>query len=732
VVLVAEKHRELARVYEDIRRGRWGSSIRGLIAAAGGAGFPLDLEELRVFAERIGERRYAICPDWIVSCIALVGRGYPHASLLDPQAGLGSLAAPLARKLHAKRVVAVCRRSEEYRVAPLLNTDAGIEWVQSDPVRYLEEIDEQFDLIATCLAPCDPGADDVLAAAIAHLRDEGTAVVILEEEPEIRAIADRLARLKLHVDSLLSIPGGLVVIAGKRPADRLFVGEMGPDQSSQDILAKNILLRRSGKAPELGVLLDAPTDQGVREVILQQSIEERGRDGGFEVVAFRSIAREMHAYTPDAGFPAREDAVYLPRAAALPVVRSVHETAAPERYVQVVLDPAVSTAYVARFFTTPLGDDLLRLYELASVRRSYLAMLADAPFLLPPPDVRKRVLEVAVSLQQARSRLDSLDADLWTHPFAAESIGKEIAGWVREDEFERWMESLPFPIASILWAYRAETSDEHCVDHLFNLFEALGEFVALLMLSALGPLCVERGVDLLEDNPYFRDSYRYATFRAWNVLGRRLAHHTRSLLSRPATRSVCLAQFGNPDLAFLDMIASKRLFAVLDEAADLRNLWKAHGGTVGPGEHTGRRKALEDCLQRVQAIIGERFDTVQLLAPETSSYHEGIFCYDAQSLTGSRMTFRRVKVETAVPMDSRKIYLLSKGQKKPVEILPLLKIMEVPEVPARACYFYNRIEGEQVRWISYHFEGEAEVLRPDGEVIDVLSSLGLIEQEREG
>jgi hypothetical protein len=724
------KQGELARVYEDIRRGKGGSSIRDLIEAHRGAELPLDLEELRVFAERLEERRYAICPDWIVSCIALIGRGYPHASLLDPQAGLGSLAAPLARKLPANRVVAVCRRSEEYRLAPLLNAEAGIEWVESDPVRYLEKTDERFDLIATILSPRDPGAEEVLGAAIARLRDEGAVVILLEEDTEIRAIADRFARLQLHIDSLLSIPGGLVTIAKRRPAKRIFVGEMSPDQGSQDILARNILLRRSGKGPELGVLLDAPTDRRVGEVILWQSIEERGREGGFEVVPIRAIAREIHAYFPDAGFPAREHAVYLPRTATLPVVRSSTGMAAPEGYVQVVLREDVSPAYVALFFGTALGGDLLRLYELASARRSYLEMLDDAPFLLPPADVTEEVLEVAASLQEARSQLDSLEENLWAHPFAAESIEKEIAGLFREDRFERWMESLPFPIASILWAYRAETSDEHCVDHLFNLFEALGEFVALIMLSALGPLCVERGVDLLEDNPYFRDSYRYATFRAWNVLGRRLAHHTRSLLSRPATRSVCFAQFGDPDPAFLDMISSKRLFAVLDEVADLRNLWKAHGGTVGPGEHARRREALEECLQRVRGIIGDRFGTVQLLAPETSSYREGIFCYDAQSLTGSRITFRRVKVETAVPMDSEKIYLLSRGRKNPVEILPLLKIMEAPEIPARACYFYNRIEGDQVRWISYHFEGEAEVLRPDGEVIDVLSSLGLIERER--
>lgn len=726
------QHDALARVYEEVRRGRREASPRGLFAAAGDGAPPPDLADLQALAGLIGEGRYAICPDWIVSFLALVAREHPHASLLDPQAGLGSVAAPLGRKLQAKRAVAVCGSGEDARLAPILNGGAGVEWVASDSLRYLGETKEQFDIVATCLSPRRPDDGEVLDAAVALLGEEGIALLVLEEEPAVDAIADRLARMGMHADSLLSIPGGMVVVAGKQPAGRILAGVLGPDQGAQDILARNIALRRSGKGPELGVLLDAPVNRGVREVVLHRAVVERAGDGGFEVVPLRAVAREVHEPPAGAGFPPSDNAVYLPRTASLPVVQSPHEAAPADVYVQVVLDPAVSAAYVARFFGTDHGCDLLRLYELAGVRGGFRETILDLPFPLPPAEIRAAVLEVDAALQEAQKHLSFLEQDLWAHPFAAEEIGRKVAALAGGEEFEWWVESLPFPVASILWAYRAETGDEHRVDHLFNFFEALGEFVALIMLSALGPLCVERGVDLLEDNPYFRDSYRYATFRAWTVLGRRLARHTRSLLSRPDARSVCLEAFGNPDPDFLDMISSKRLFAVLDEAADLRNLWKAHGGMVGPGEHARRRAALEECLYRVQSVIGDHFGAVQLLAPEASTFHEGTFRYEAQALTGSHLAFRHVAVETTVPMDAGRIYLLSRGQTTPVELLPLLRIMEVPEIPARACYFYNRIEGETIRWVSYHFGGEAEVIRPDDGVVDILSSLGLIEPDGEG
>jgi len=49
--------------------------------------------------------------------------------------------------------------------------------------------------------------------------------------------------------------------------------------------------------------------------------------------------------------------------------------------------------------------------------------------------------------------------------------------------FEIWMESLPFPIASILWAYNAESNSEKKAEHLLHFFEALAELLALISLS---------------------------------------------------------------------------------------------------------------------------------------------------------------------------------------------------------------------------------------------------------
>ena len=40
-----------------------------------------------------------------------------------------------------------------------------------------------------------------------------------------------------------------------------------------------------------------------------------------------------------------------------------------------------------------------------------------------------------------------------------------------------------------------------------------------------------------------------------------------------------------------------------------------------------------------------------------------------------------------------------------------------------ACYFYNRVEGADVRWVSYHFHQEPELLLPDDDVVELLATL---------
>jgi hypothetical protein len=80
-----------------------------------------------------------------------------------------------------------------------------------------------------------------------------------------------------------------------------------------------------------------------------------------------------------------------------------------------------------------------------------------------------------------------------------------------------------------------------------------------------------------------------------------------------------------------------------------------------------------------------------------------------------------VKIER--PLDVGRLYLLNLGSLKALELVPLIRILAGQKTGEEACYFYNRLESNQVRWVSYHFQPESELLLDDPDVVEFLSDL---------
>jgi hypothetical protein len=129
--------------------------------------------------------------------------------------------------------------------------------------------------------------------------------------------------------------------------------------------------------------------------------------------------------------------------------------------------------------------------------------------------------------------------------------------------------------------------------------------------------------------------------------------------------------------------------------------------------------------------LAQAFDHSLLVQPHGSRYRSGVFEFEATSLMGTRSIFRTTVVETDVPMDETHLYLLDTRLRQPLELVPLFRVMASPRTEATACYFYNRLDRNGVRWVSYHFEQEAEFLQPREELASFLSDLhSVIEVDR--
>jgi type III restriction enzyme len=291
------------------------------------------------------------------------------------------------------------------------------------------------------------------------------------------------------------------------------------------------------------------------------------------------------------------------------------------------------------------------------------------------------------------------------------SDGKHNA--VEDLEIESWIETLPFPLASILYAYSAEGENERKIKYLIHFFEALSEFNVTLILSALSQdlkFYQENFVQCINTNSKYRDWYQKPTFGNWNNFGSCLAKGIRRILETIEKRDKCLELFGNPSDSFIWMLTTSKIYNILFDVANYRNKWEGHGPLVNEKEYEKRLEILKNSLIELKSIISENYTNILILSPLKSVYIDGIYHYQASNLMTSRAPFRTIELKTKIPMENEKKYILQKGQLKPLELLPLVEIIESPEKEQEACYFYNGIDKKSkvAHYISYHFSKEAE------------------------
>jgi hypothetical protein len=110
--------------------------------------------------------------------------------------------------------------------------------------------------------------------------------------------------------------------------------------------------------------------------------------------------------------------------------------------------------------------------------------------------------------------------------------------------------------------------------------------------------------------------------------------------------------------------------------------------------------------------------------PGPSLHRGGRYRYDVQVLKGTRLPFREEKCESEIPMEDRDLYLLHEGQHRPLRLLPFFRLIRAPRTQVTACYFYSKLESNSdVRFVSYHFDREPEIVVPDLDVIQTVKSV---------
>ncbi|MET4084182.1 hypothetical protein ABIB40_004156 [Pedobacter sp. UYP30] len=623
-----------------------------------------------------------------------------------------------------------------------------------DGSKEMEELKTNFDFITSfppwmmrreaikingLQAPSDLASTLIVQSSLL-LNENGKAIFLMPPSflfnEKVKEIINKLG---LFVDAVFSIPTGAflpqtniasnLVIVTKKQKEKTFIAELSNDENTNKAIIENYKNRKEGKAIQLGSFIEFNEFKSFNGLLSLNEMQELVKRIGYPPIGLTDVAvivNLLKAKDPDE-VSHLSNSVYLPKignslAVTIPAEMTMKN---PKNYFQIQLDETkANSTFVANYFNSVIGRKLRESLEVgATIPSISKAQLQTCDLYLPELKTQVAIVEIDSKIEQFNLRLEELKRNLWKQPKSFHSIAKELKNINQEEKLEHWIDKLPFPISSILWRYYATKENSKKVEHLFHFFEALSEFFAMLMLSALvqdQEFYKKERHNWIDNDEKFKEWYFKATFGSWNILTSRLSKSVRRFYSDAERKEFCKALFGNPTEAFMKMLTEKGIINTLLTVAELRNKWKGHGGISNEGENKQRVATLEQQLNELRKFIADGFEETKIISAKQGELEEGIWTFTAKELVGAKSPFKEAEIKSLIGLDKKKLYLSHTNQNKPVELLPFIKFIELSE----AVYFYTSIESKNVRWVSYHFDKDPELNQPaDNELYKVFDFL---------
>ena len=591
-----------------------------------------------------------------------------------------------------------------------------------------------IDVDGTSLEVRDSRGHLAILLACLRLRENGVAACVVTPNFLLRSgqkgAKVALETLGFRVRACIEIPSGTfhpftqlhayLLILERSETQRLFSAQYSQDVKHQETVRANFTDWVEGARAAQGCLVDASDFRGFAVLAALERVQSLAKRMDTETVQFGTIVAQVNR--PKAGkafvrLPEKPNSVYLPTMAQTRATTSQERL--PDRlksYLQIVLREDVANApFVAGLLNTSLGQAIRDVARTGTtIRRIDHRELLKAPFLLPPLVIQEQVVSARARINRLQAELNELETILWRRPMGVRDLESKLSSVNKADRFQDWMETLPFPLASILWRYHAHKgSPREKYERLLSFFEALAEFAALVHLSAFSSnesLWIETRAKLQEKFDEQNLSFKLATFGLWKLCAELLTSNARRILKE--SPDLCFEIYRTHDRRLLEALFSKPLLGVFQETNAIRNTASGHVGAVSDATAKRTLSLLTEQLSQVRDVFGDSWRNYELVRPLECRVRSGIFHYDAQRIVGTRsMPFETTEIEVTEAMDDGRLHLWSPAEDRTLMLLPLIRIMASPQTEQTACYFYNRRQPEGIRFLSYHFEAEPDLVQ---------------------
>jgi hypothetical protein len=762
----------LLAIFDEFRSRKETLSPRMLAARISELHFSLSASDVaevgKLIGRFLGGRGVVPVPSLLLPVIAALIQDRHDKVICDPWAGIGTILAVSQETTKAKTPIAIVQNEADFELGRELVKSA--EWRIGDPLDLLAAQGPELDLVVSIppfgaktgrtLTVRGPDGADVelhddlgnliLAASAAKLNDDGIGVYVVTPSFffSSHSVLRRFGAVGLAVEAALALPPGsfapytniqsYLVVVRRRVTDRMFVGQLSNDAKSNLQIVSNFKQGKAGGALELGRYVDAQGFGGLDSIRMAERLEESGRTFGAPAICLGDVALAitLGRSGPDYHFPAAANALFVPLIGISDVLDSQDDmTLKAQNYAQVVIDPERSQArFVAQFLNSDLGKEIRESNKAGAViPKLNTQSLKNLSVFLPSLQSQKSMLEVETRIAAERNtllglqnELSQLKRELWSNPQATDSVGKQLSvfsdrlsGSLKQhaaSDLDHWIETLPFPIASILRAWQATPSQDFKTkyEHLLHFFEATTEFIGVILLSAFASnegLFGPHKRKLSEAMGKVNLSFQRATFGTWKFVVEYFGKQTRELVggNQENNQALCAEIFADASLELPRALSRVELAGILSSTNKMRNDWSGHGGVVGQEEAQLRNEQLVGELQKIRDVVSDTWTWAQLIRALHTVHRRGVFENEVAVLMGSNSEFLKETRSMAISMDVERIYVSSGRATQALKLLPLVQMGSSPQSAKNACYFFSRLERDGARFVSYHYAEEPEL-----------------------
>lgn len=358
----------------------------------------------------------------------------------------------------------------------------------------------------------------------------------------------------------------------------------------------------------------------------------------------------------------------------------------------IVTDPNVSMYFLKIYLNSSPIKNLIGFMSFGSVNKELDRKAINSFFVeVPELETQNKVVDTCHRLDKLYSEIDSVYHNFKRHIFDYNDLNETLEKYSPSKEYPNQI----WPFATSY--HMVAKSGDDCstrLDNIFSLSEMIAAFNSIVLLSALPEEICSQYKDRLWDNKTC--SYTKMSFGGWISVYRLLSEIYRELDSE-------IYRVLPFEKEFYDNLSNDQIIRSLGPISEERNK-KAHGG---PKPRICTEKSFFELNTYLNNIFNSLMDYERLKLIYTSSLDKrgGLYTIKSKLLRGLTYPFAEYKFEAELDMDTKTLYLYDSITENRLRLLPeFIKFMECPKCGKWALFFYNKVEDNHVKYVSYQDE----------------------------